>query len=259
MQALYQAALGLAFLVVGSFAYFAAREIARSFARKAPRPAVDSLPADPGPSVAYQVESLTLAPPSAPYALLDFYQEDPTVRVDPVASTPVPVSTDPVDPDDLDPSEVWDPADPTDDPSGDGADPADPERVFAWYDDRVCWGCSRCCTYKSFRLVDPGSEVSPADLESWEADRAYRAEHHGFSRIGLDDLGSTADAIAGGYTPPRTTPIERARLAGESKRRAWRDQCEACGEWTREHGEAYNRASFDPSALSDVDPDGEAF
>jgi hypothetical protein len=262
MQALAHAAFALAILVAGSFLVFLAREILRSATGKASY----TPPVAPAPS------ARTSADPSAPGPIcgactgpVDWdprdYQ-DPAEGWEPCESTSTPL---PVDVGADDPGDAWESTEPTADPSGDCGDtsdgPVDVDSVPAWYDDRTCWGCSRGCTYKAFRLVDPGSECSPADLETWEADRAYRAEHGGFSRIGMDDLLSSSDAIASAYTPPRTTPIERARLAGESKLRAWRDMCEQCGAWVRVNGEDGERedrvdTSFDPGAL---EAEGEVF
>jgi hypothetical protein len=88
------------------------------------------------------------------------------------------------------------------------------------YDSDKCWGCSKACTCRGFRI--PGG--STADAIHRAASRAYRAQH------GYDPDVDASEADCGDWhdEPRELDPIAIARHVGEAKRRAWFDLCEQC-------------------------------
>ncbi|MFA5054254.1 MAG: hypothetical protein WC565_09360 [Parcubacteria group bacterium] len=91
------------------------------------------------------------------------------------------------------------------------------------YDAKRCWGCSKRCTYRAFRLPEGGTR----DEIHRRAEILFRAEHGCASDLDQID-GSDVARVSLSAEELDFDPIAVAKAVGESKRRAWFELCEQC-------------------------------
>ncbi|MBN1772737.1 MAG: hypothetical protein JXB32_15820 [Deltaproteobacteria bacterium] len=114
------------------------------------------------------------------------------------------------------------------------------------YDSDRCWGCSKRCTYRKFRVPEGGTadEVHrvysshKAACDGWNNDMSQNDASEGRPQV------VTADDL-----PP--SPIEIARAVGRAKRAAWFDFVSQCSEHeaSRRRGEV-PEVTVEPAAVA---------
>lgn len=112
---------------------------------------------------------------------------------------------------------------PDPDPDPDPESEPEPEVDPMPYNGDRCWGCSKRCTYRAFRLPEGGTR----DEIHRRAEILYRAEHGCASDLDQID-GSDVARVSLSAEELDFDPIAVAKAVGESKRRSWFELCEQC-------------------------------